>query len=76
MKITLGFLLAFGIGAACRIAGVPLPAPPVLIGALLVVAMSTGYALADRVARSRALKHRAYCGGPSGEPSGSEPRTS
>ena len=53
MKMALGFLLASGIGAACRIAGVPLPAPPVLIGALLV-AMSTGYVLTDRVARSRA----------------------
>lgn len=68
MKIALGFLLAFGIGVVCRVAGVPLPAPPVLIGALLVVAMSTGYVLTDRVARHREAKNQALCGGPSGEP--------
>ena len=69
MKIILGFLLALGIGALCRLAGVPLPAPPILIGALLVVAMSTGYALTDRFAR-RAASHRAHCGGPTGEGGG------
>lgn len=68
MKITLGLLLAFGIGVLCRVADVPLPAPPVLIGALLVVAMSSGYALIDRVARHREAKHHALCGGPTGEP--------
>jgi XapX domain-containing protein len=67
MKIALGFLLAFAIGIACRLAGLPLPAPPVLIGALLVVAMSTGYVLTDRIAQHRQARHRALCGGPSGE---------
>jgi len=66
MKISLGLLLAFAIGIACRLSGVPLPAPPVLIGALLVVAMSAGYALAERWARHRAATQRANCGGPSG----------
>ena len=66
MKIALGFLLAFGIGVLCRVAGVPLPAPPVLIGALLVVAMSAGYVLTDRLARNREAKHQALCGGPCG----------
>lgn len=74
MKIALGFLLAFGIGVVCRVAGVPLPAPPVLIGALLVVAMSTGYVLTDLAVRHRAAKHRTLCGGPSGAPLKSEPR--
>jgi XapX domain-containing protein len=74
MNIALGLLLAFGIGAVCRVAGVPLPAPPVLIGALLVVAMSTGYVLTDRVARHRETKHRALFGRPSGEPPESTPR--
>ena len=68
MKIALGLLLAFAIGVLCRVAGVPLPAPPVLIGALLVVAMSTGYVLTERVARHRDAKHQALCEGPSGEP--------
>jgi XapX domain-containing protein len=68
MKILLGFVLAIGIGILCRLAGVPLPAPPVLIGALLVVAMSTGYTLTDRFARHREAANRVHCGGPTGEP--------
>ena len=70
MKIVLGLVLAFAIGMACRVAGVPLPAPPVLIGALLVVAMSAGYVLTDRIAGAREARHRSLCGGPTGEPSG------
>lgn len=66
MKIMLGFLLAFAIGILCRLAAVPLPAPPVLIGALLVVAMSAGYVLMDRFARHREARHSTLCGGPSG----------
>jgi XapX domain-containing protein len=66
MKIFLGLLLALGIGGLCRLAGVPLPAPPLLIGAMLVVAMSTGYVATDKLARHREAKNRAYCGGPVG----------
>jgi XapX domain-containing protein len=43
MKILLGFLLAFGIGAVCRFAGIPSPAPNAILGSLLVVSMSLGY---------------------------------
>lgn len=67
MKVVLGFVIAFLIGVACRLAALPLPAPPVLIGALLVVAMSTGYVLTDRFAAHREARHRALCAGPSGE---------
>jgi XapX domain-containing protein len=70
MKVTLGFALAFLIGAACRLAALPLPAPPVLIGALLVVAMTVGYVLTDRVASYREARHRALCAGPSGAGAG------
>jgi XapX domain-containing protein len=41
--IVLGLLLALGIGIACRLVDIPLPAPPRLEGALLVLAMSLGY---------------------------------
>jgi XapX domain-containing protein len=68
MKIGIGFALAFAIGAVCRLTAVPLPAPPVLIGALLVVAMSVGYAVTDRFAANREARHRALCGGPTGAP--------
>ena len=43
MKVALGFAIAFLIGVACRLAALPLPAPPALIGALLVVAMTLGF---------------------------------
>ncbi|HEC27862.1 MAG TPA: XapX domain-containing protein [Gammaproteobacteria bacterium] len=39
----IGILLGLGIGAACRWFDIPLPAPPKLVGALLVVAMTTGF---------------------------------
>ena len=67
MKVAIGFVLAVSIGALCRWVGLPLPAPPVLIGALLVVAMSAGYALTDRYATQRANAHRPLCGGPTGD---------
>jgi XapX domain-containing protein len=66
MKIAIGIALAFAIGVACRLTTVPLPAPPVLIGALLVVAMSVGYAVVDRFAAQREARHRELCGGPTG----------
>jgi XapX domain-containing protein len=48
MKILLGFLLAFGIGAICRFAAIPSPAPNAILGSLLVVSMSLGYVTAGR----------------------------
>ena len=38
-----GLLLGLLIGAACRFFDLPLPAPPKLVGALLVVAMTLGF---------------------------------
>lgn len=66
MKIALGLLLALVIGITCRKAGVPLPAPPVLIGGLLVLAMTLGYVTADRFAAHRKATTRHLCGGPTG----------
>jgi len=67
MKVALGLALAFAIGVACRVTGIPLPAPPVLIGALLVLAMTVGYVLTDHVASLRAARSKPLCGGPTGE---------
>jgi XapX domain-containing protein len=53
VKIAIGFLLAAGIGIVCRLAGIPVPAPPAMIGALLVLSMTSGYLLADRIVRQR-----------------------
>ena len=43
MRVVIGFLLAFLIGAGCRFFRIPSPAPNAILGALLVVAMSVGY---------------------------------
>lgn len=66
MKIALGLLLALGVGVVCRLAGLPLPAPLALTGAVLVLAMSAGYELVDRLAPHRAATQRENCGGPDG----------
>ena len=73
MKIALGFLLAILIGAGCRAAALPLPAPPALIGAALVVAMTLGYLAVDRLI-GREARNRVYCGGPSGVSGGGSGR--
>ncbi len=47
--IFLGLGMGLVIGAGCRWFDVPLPAPPKLVGALLVVAMTTGFLATDYV---------------------------
>jgi XapX domain-containing protein len=68
MKVLIGGIVAFLIGAGCRYFDIPVPSPPVLPGALLVVAMTLGYSATDRALSRKAplstTKH--LCGGPSG----------
>jgi XapX domain-containing protein len=66
MKFATGLVLAFAIGVVSRLSGLPLPAPPALIGALLVLAMTLGYMAADRWFATRAAANAEKCGGPSG----------
>jgi XapX domain-containing protein len=66
VKTAIGLVLAFALGFACRTFGIPSPAPPVVVGALLVMAMTTGYVLVDRCMTSYPAQHKADCGGPSG----------
>jgi XapX domain-containing protein len=47
-KTLLGLVLGLAIGALCRTLEIPSPAPPVLQGALLVLAMTLGHLGADR----------------------------
>jgi XapX domain-containing protein len=65
MKSMIGILLAFALGFGCRAFGIPSPAPPLILGALLVMAMTIGYIAVDRYAMAPA-KHASNCGGPSG----------
>ncbi len=48
IKSIIGLLIGLAIGAACRVFDVPVPSPPKLIGALLVVAMTVGYIATDK----------------------------
>ncbi|WP_107875783.1 DUF1427 family protein [Pseudoduganella sp. UC29_71] len=66
-KIALGLVLSFVVGAGCKLFGIPAASPPVLSGALLVFAMSSGYWLVDRyLARSQhrsPAQNKQHCGG-------------
>jgi XapX domain-containing protein len=49
MKSAIGLLIGFLLGFACRYFDIPVPSPPKLLGAVLVVATTVGYLAADRV---------------------------
>ncbi len=70
MKIVIGFVLSFVIGAGCRYFDIPAASPPVIPGALIVLAMTLGYSSMDRVLirKGRAATNKALCGGPTGPP--------
>ena len=63
VRLIFGYLLAFSIGVICRLGAIPLPSPPVLIGALVVVAMTLGYIFADKFLAKRKARHIRDCGG-------------
>ncbi len=65
MKAAIGLVLAFVVGFACRAFGIPSPAPPVILGALLVMAMTVAYIGVDRW-MGKPARQAANCGGPSG----------
>lgn len=46
-----GILLGLMIGSFCRYFDVPLPAPPKVVGALLVVAMTLGFLAGGLIAQ-------------------------
>ncbi|WP_234030657.1 DUF1427 family protein [Undibacterium sp. 14-3-2] len=62
-KIAIGLLLSFLVGLACRITHIPVPSPPVLSGALLVLMMSCGYWLVDRQYTLRVARNKGLCAG-------------
>lgn len=49
MSAVFGVALGFMIGAGCRWFDLPLPAPPRIVGALLVVTMTFGFLVTDYV---------------------------
>ncbi|HTS27566.1 MAG TPA: DUF1427 family protein [Bryobacteraceae bacterium] len=70
IRIAIGFVLSFFIGAGCRYFDIPAASPPVIPGALIVLAMTLGYSSMDRVLtrNDQAATTKAYCGGPTGLP--------
>ena len=53
MKGLIGLFIGFLLGAMCRWLDIPVPSPPKLLGALLVVATTIGYMTADRFLTKR-----------------------
>lgn len=66
LKTAIGLVLGFAIGAVCRLLDIPSPAPSVLPGAMLVIAMTVGYSLVDRWRRPAPARSEDLCAGPSG----------
>lgn len=66
-RFAIGLCLGFAIGFACRWGGIPAPAPPALVGALIVFTMTLGYVLADRFLARRHATQAVNCGGPTGQ---------
>lgn len=53
LKSVIGLALAFAVGAACRWFDLPAPAPPKILGALLVAAVTLGYLTVDNYLTGR-----------------------
>jgi XapX domain-containing protein len=49
IKTIVGLILGLLIGIGCRCFDIPVPSPPKLLGALLVVAMTVGYMATDKL---------------------------
>jgi XapX domain-containing protein len=54
MKLMVGLVLGALIGIGCRVLAIPLPGPNAVLGALLGIAMATGYEVTDKVLSRRA----------------------
>jgi XapX domain-containing protein len=80
IKIILGFVLALLTGAGCRWFDIPVPSPPKILGAMLVVAMAVGYTVTDKFIAAKSTARgpattQHLCGVPTGAlPSQSGPK--
>lgn len=68
MKVVIGIAISFLVGAGCRLFDIPVPSPPVIPGALLVLAMTIGYSATNVVLnrRNNLATTTHLCGGPTG----------
>lgn len=68
MKLFIGLLISFAVGVGCRIFDIPVGSPPVIPGALLVLAMTLGYSSTNTFLnrRNKPATTAHLCGGPTG----------
>jgi XapX domain-containing protein len=68
MKFVVGLLISCAVGVFCRIFDIPVGSPPVIPGALLVLAMTLGYSVTDTVLKrqNKVATTTQLCGGPTG----------
>ncbi|WP_114210429.1 DUF1427 family protein [Acidisarcina polymorpha] len=68
MKLIIGMVLSFMVGAGCRYFDIPVPSPPLIPGALLVLAMTIGYSATNRIldGQGKFASTTHLCGGPTG----------
>jgi XapX domain-containing protein len=62
LKTVIALLLGLSIGVFCRWFDVPVPSPPTLIGAVLVVAMTVGYITTDKLLAGKSSERRTTAG--------------
>jgi XapX domain-containing protein len=53
MKLALGLIVAVCLGIFCRFFGIPLPGPPAILGAVMAIAMASGYTATDAILNRR-----------------------
>jgi XapX domain-containing protein len=53
MKLLVGIVLGALIGIGCRLFSMPVPGPNAILGALLGIAMASGYELTDKALSRR-----------------------
>ena len=70
MKFFIGILISFAVGVGCRFFDIPVGSPPVIPGAVLVLAMTLGYSSTNTLLnkRNQPALHSGLCGGPTGKP--------
>ncbi len=68
MKLAIGLAISFAVGVFCRYFDIPVGSPPVIPGALLVLAMTLGYSSANTLLnrRNQPSTTSHLCGGPTG----------
>lgn len=69
MKLLVGVVVSFVVGVGCRYFDIPVPSPPVIPGALLVLAMTVGYSSTNTILsrKGNVATTSHLCGGPTGE---------